>query len=354
MPKLKVKTILQGRLSYKLRSLVVWMGISIRVAARRIMGRPLVAQWSPSFEIANLFWRAQFNHAFALNDMAQGRAYFDSLYWQTGESPKIDIRPTSEGEPKGHWFIPQTRTHEATLLYFHGGGYSFYGATTREFIAMLAETLGLPIFAPDYRLTPEHPHPAQIDDALAAYRFLLGQGIEPSRLIVGGDSAGGHLMLMTLVKLRDLSLPQPAIGIGLSPWTDIGPRGTSLFSHDRYDLVQGYMTQTFATWLKGATGLTNADLSPIDQNLCGLAPLYLQAGGKEILVDMIRDFAKTAQAQGASVRLDVWEHMTHEFHSWGIYLPESHEALQRISKAIKSTLAVVPNIAFNPDGFASG
>jgi acetyl esterase/lipase len=354
MPKLKVRTILQGRLSHKLRSLVVWIGISARVAARRVVGKPLVPQWLPSFEIGNLFWRAQFNHAFSLKDMAQGRAYFDSLYWQIGEPPKVDVRPTLDGEPKGHWFIPHKRTFEATMLYFHGGGYSFYSVITRAFIAMLAEMLGLSIFAPDYRLTPEHPHPAQIDDALAAYRFLLGQGIEPSHLIVGGDSAGGHLMLMTIAKLRGLDLPQPAIGIGLSPWTDIRPSGASLFGNDRYDLVQGYMTQIFAAWLRGATGATDAELSPVDQDFRGLAPLYLQAGGKEILVDMIRDFSKTAQAQGASVRLDVWEHMTHEFHSMGIYLPESHEALQRIGEAIKSALTVVPSSAFNPDGFAAG
>ena len=353
MPKLKVKTILQGRLSHKLRSLAVWISISIRVTVRRITGRPLVAQWSPSFEIANLFWRAQLNHAFALNDMAQRRAYLDSLYWLAGEPPNVDIRSTSEGEPKGHWFIPHIRTHEATLLYFHGGGYSFYGATTREFIAMLAETLGLPIFAPDYRLTPEHPHPAQIDDALASYRFLLNQNVEPSRLIVGGDSAGGHLMLMTIAKLRDLGLPQPAIGIGICPWTDTRPSGESLFGNGCYDHLQGYMMQTFAAWLKGATGATDAALSPVDQDFHGLAPLYLQAGGKEILVDMIRDFAKVVEAQGASIRLDVWEHMTHEFQSWGIYLPESHEALQRIGEAIKSALAVAPNIAPNPNGYAA-
>jgi acetyl esterase/lipase len=314
------------------------MGIAVRVTARRAIGKPLVTQWSYLFEVNNLFWRAQFNHAFALNDIVQGRAYFDSLRWRVGEPPKVDVRPAAEDEPKGHWFIPHIRTHDATLLHFHGGGYSFYCAVTRDFLAMLADRLGLPIFAPDYRMTPEHPHPAQIDDALAAYRFLLAQGVEPSRLIVAGDSAGGNAMLMTIARLRDLGLPQPALGIGICPWTDTRPRGASLFGNDRYDLVQGYMTQVFAAWLKGVTGvssgITDAELSPIDQNFRGLAPLYLQAGGKEILVDMIRDFAKTAQAQGANVRLDVWEHMTHEFQYSGDFLPESQEALQRIGAAI--------------------
>jgi len=336
--KIRSKTILQGRLSHKLRSLALLTLLSARVTARRALGKALVTQWPLSFEIGMLFWRAQFNHAFTMNDFAQGRSYFDSLHWLIGSLPKVDVQATSKGEPRGHWFIPHTRSSEATMLHFHGGGYAFYAATTRTFIAMMADTLGVPIFSPDYRLTPENPHPAQIDDAMAAYRFLLDKGIEPSRLIMSGDSAGGHLMLMTIAKLRDMSLPQPAIGIGISPWTDPRPRGASLFGNDRYDLVQGYMTQVFADWLKGGTDATDTELSPIDQDLRGLAPLYLQAGGKEILVDQIRDFAKVAQTQGAIVRLDVWEHMTHEFQSLGETLPESYEALQRIDAAIRWAL----------------
>jgi len=338
MPKIHSKTILQGRFSHKLRSLALLMGLTARITARRALGKALVPQWPLSFEIGMLFWRTQFNRALAMDDFTQGRAYFDSLHWLIGQPPRVGVQATSQDEPRGHWFIPHTRSSEATILYFHGGGYAFYAATTRIFIAMLADTLGVPVFAPDYRLTPEHPHPAQIDDGLAAYRYLLNIGIEPSRLIVGGDSAGGHLMLMTISKLRGMGLPQPALGIGISPWTDTRPRGASLFGNDRYDLVQGYMTQIFAEWLKGKTGSTDAELSPIDQDFRGLAPLYLQAGGKEILVDMIRDFAKVTQTQGATIRLDVWEHMTHEFQILGESLPESHEALQRISAAIKWAL----------------
>ena len=338
MKKVESKTILQGRLGHKLRSLALLTRLSAYVTTRRALGKALVTQWPLSFEIGMLFWRTQFNRALAMKDFAQERAYFDSLYWLIGWPPKVDIQVTSNDGPRGHWFIPHTRTSEATMLYFHGGGYAFYAATTRTFITMMADILGISIFAPDYRLTPEHPHPAQIDDAMAAYRFLLNKGIEPSRLIVGGDSAGGHLMLMTIAKLRDMGLPQPVIGIGISPWTDTRSRGASLFGNDRYDLVQGYMTQVFADWLKGETGATDTELSPIDQDFRGLAPLYLQAGGKEILVDMIRDFAKVAQTQGAIVRLDVWEHMTHEFQSLGGTLPESHEALQRIDAAIRWAL----------------
>lgn len=328
------KPVLHGRFRHKVRSIATFALILAQVAARRLAGRPIVPEWTPIFEHATLFWRAQFNHAFALGDIAEGRAYFDSFYFAPDRLPAVDIRPARAGEPRGDWFIPHRRRSEATMLYFHGGGYSFYAAVSRQFIAMLAETLGVAIFAPDYRLTPEYPHPAQIDDGLAAYRFLLARGIAPGRLVVGGDSAGGHLALMLLAKLRDAGLPQPGLAVALSPWTDIGRRGASQFGHDRYDLVQGYMTLQFAAWLKGGQPYGDAELSPVGQDLRGLAPIYLQAGGKEILVDMIRDFAQTVRAQGGPVRLDVWEHMNHEFHAYGQDLPESAEALERIASAM--------------------
>ncbi|KFB68204.1 alpha/beta hydrolase [Candidatus Accumulibacter vicinus] len=152
--------------------------------------------------------------------------------------------------------------------------------------------------------------------------------------IDSGDSAGGHLALMALIRLHQAGLPKPALTLGLSPWTDVGRRGESQFGNDPYDLVQGYMTLQFANWLKGGQVLSDAELSPICQDFHDLGPIYLQAGGKEILVDMIRDFAATVAAQGGRVRLDVWTNMNHEFHAYGEYLPESRDALARLCEAI--------------------
>lgn len=256
--------------------------------------------------------------------------------------PKLAVEVVSSATPRGHWFIPETPTEGITLLYFHGGGYAFYLEVTRHFIALLAQALGIRIFAPDYRLTPEHPHPAQIDDGLAAYRYLLDQGHDPRRVIVCGDSAGGHLALMLLLKLRAERLPQPALAIGLSPWTDIGRRGESQFGNDRFDMVQGYQTIQYGKWLKGSSSIDNAELSPMFQDFRGLAPIYLQAGGKEVLVDMIREFARDLAQQGSSIRLDVWEHMTHEFHAYGSHLPESREALECLRKVIAWKLQSAP------------
>lgn len=326
------KTILKGSILHKMRSLGTLMKISTGVLLRRAICKPLVPEWSAMFEIGTLFWRHQFNHAFSLDDIKEGRAYMDSCY--SVLDPDLSIESCQNAEPKGEWFIPHSPKNDITMLYFHGGGYAFYLDVTRHFIALLAQTLGIRIFAANYRLTPEHPHPAQLDDGVAAYKFLLEQGHDPRRLIICGDSAGGHLVLMSLLRFREEGLPQPVLAVGLSPWTDIGRRGESQFGNDCYDMVQGYQTLQFATWLKGKANMTDTELSPIYYDYRDLAPIYLQAGGKEILVDMIRDFAKTLEKQGSRVRLDVWEHMTHEFHAYGNHLPESSEALECIRKCI--------------------
>jgi acetyl esterase/lipase len=140
---------------------------------------------------------------------------------------------------------------------------------------------------------------------------------------------------MSLVGLRQAGLPQPSLALALSPWTDIGRRGASQFGHDRYDMVQGYQTLQYGQWLKGNGPWSDDRLSPIAQDLRYLAPIYIQAGGKEILVDMIRDFAREAHKQGANIRLDVWPDMTHEFHAYGSTLPQSEQAMTALRTAIQ-------------------
>lgn len=332
------KTVTEGRFAHRARGLANLWIVFLQVVARRAIGKPLVREWPAVFEMATLFWRKQFRHALALSDIGEARAYFDSVHSLPDVMPEVDIVPSRAREPAGDWYIPRQCRGEATMLYFHGGGYSFYAQVSRLFIALLADWLGIRVFAADYRLTPEHPYPAQLDDGLAACRFLLDQGVPPEKLVIAGDSAGGHLALMTLVRLREAGLPQPALAVALSPWTDTGVRGASQFGNDRYDLVQGEMTLLFSRWFKGGQTLSDRDVSPIHQDLRGLAPIYLQAGGKEILADMIRDFAHEAARQGSAVRLDVWEHMNHEFHAYGDLIPESRQALDLIRQVIAWTV----------------
>jgi acetyl esterase/lipase len=269
--------------------------------------------------------------AFAFADINDGREFMDSLVFNPVRPSTTRTLPEPDG-PRGDWFEPEVIVPGRTLLYLHGGGYAFHAESHADMIRLIAEAVRARTFAADYRLAPEHPHPAQLEDALAAYRWLLERGADPKRLIVAGDSAGGHLSLMLMQELRRAGLPQPALVAGLCPWTDIGERGASFFGNDRTDWVQGFMALKYGEWYRGDTGLSREALSPIHGDYRGLAPIYLQAGGREVLVDQIREFADVVRAQGAAVQLDVWDEMTHDFQAYGDFLPESREALTRLGQ----------------------
>jgi epsilon-lactone hydrolase len=310
------------------------LSVTASVSMRRLFKGPLLPGWSWNLETANTFLQEQMKFAFTLPEPADAREYLDSLLFAPIDDPRVDVIPARPGEPRGDWFVPEDRVDGTTLLYLHGGGYAFYSHSHRPMIAVLANAAKARTFALDYRLTPEHSHPAQLEDALAAYRWLLDQGTDPARLVIAGDSAGGHLTLMTLLEIRKLELPLPAGGIGVCPWTHVGRCGRSLFGNDPYDWVQGAQAVTFGEWLRGKTGATVESLSPALTDLKGLPPLYVQAGDKEILHDMIQEFVAAARLQGADVVLDVWKNMTHDFQAYGSMLPESREALKRFGEVI--------------------
>lgn len=336
------RIVFKGRLGHIAASYAALCRISIGVWARRLLRRRLDPTWGALHEIGILFWRHQFTQALNMDDIAQARAYFDSLQTFTGEVRAVTTRPAAPDAPPGRWVLPKEQRRDSLLLYFHGGGYTFDAFTSDEFADLLAHETGARLFQADYRLTPEHPHPAQIRDAMAAYRHALSH-VPPQKLILIGDSAGGHLVLMSLLAARDAGLPQPALAVGLSPWTDIGARGDSLHANDRYDLVSGWMALRFGQYLSGGRlGEMRAELSPISHDFKGLAPLYLQGGGREVLIDMIREFATVQKRNGAGICLDVWPHMSHDFFGYGRTLPDSTEALERINGAIDAVCGGAP------------
>lgn len=315
----------------RLRSFLTLNRIAISTYARHIFGQKLDPTWSANLEIGVRFWRHQFTQAMRHPDIAVGRQILDSLVTETDDDYHVTRRDVAS--PKGHWIEPHRVESTATILYLHGGGYAFHGQVSHRFADMLAHRLGARVFAPDYRLTPEYPHPAQAQDALAAWQYLMEQ-TPAKRIVLIGDSAGGHMVLTLLQSLRDHGEEQPALCIGLCPWTDIGNRGDSLYGNDPYDLVQGWMALLFGKWLDPENIYGRAALSPISYDYKGLAPMYLQTGGREILRDMAKDFAEVQARNGADVMLDLWPDMPHDFQGYDTFTASSSHALARIRAAV--------------------
>lgn len=330
MPKIRFS----GPFALSLSSFMALNGIALRSYARHLFGRRIAPDWGVNMEIGILFWRRQFTRAMGMKDMARGRLLFDSV--QTDGPDQYDVTRQMDGA--GCWHRPLATDGGGVVLYLHGGGYSFHGAMSRRFADMLAHRLGLSVYAPDYRLTPEHPHPAQIDDALAAW-VKITRETPPDRVIVIGDSAGGHLMLSLLHRLKETGAAQPALGVGLCPWTDIGDQGASLHDNDRYDLVQGWMALRFGEWLDPDGVYGRSALSPIEWDFECCAPLYLQIGGRDILRDMCVAFAKKQAARGHPVMLDLWPDMPHDFQLYDSFQPSAVAALARLKEAVAQALS---------------
>lgn len=327
------RMIFDGPLMLRLASFATINRIAIATYLRHAVGRRMAADWDANFEIGVRFWRHQHSVAMRHPDKARGRLIYDSLQTLTDDIYEVDPQPCAT--PAGTWYRPKTILSKAVILHCHGGGYAFHGGISKRFAAMLAHRLGAEVFVPDYRLTPEHPHPAQAEDALSAWHYVAAQ-VPPERIVLCGDSAGGHMALMLLLALRDKGLPQPALCLGLSPWTDIGARGESLSGNDATDLVQGWMAVEFGRWLDPEGRFGRAALSPIAQDFSGLAPLYLQAGGREVLRDMIVAFAQVQAEKGARVRLDLWGDMPHDFQAYDTLKASSQAALAHLAQVVRA------------------
>lgn len=331
MPKLQFK----GPLKYQVSSFLTLNRALISTYARHLFGQKMEPSWDAKIEMGIRFWRHQFTKAMAQPDMTAGRALFNSLVTLTDDVYDVTVEECAQA--KGHWFHPASVTSKATLLYLHGGGYTFNGPISTRFASMLAHHTQARLFMPQYRMTPEHPHPAQAEDAFRAWQHLT-TSVPEDRIAVLGDSAGGHMALMLLQALKENGAAQPALCIGLCPWTDIGARGDSLFKNDQYDLVQGWMAVRFGEWLDPNGRFGRSALSPMSYDFSGLAPIYIQSGGREILHDMICDFAAVQSTHGADLMLDVWPDMPHNFQAYDSMKTSSSEALARIGTVVKASV----------------
>ena len=228
-----------------------------------------------------------------------------------------------------------------TFLYFHGGGYAIGSPVShRHLVAALAAASNTRAVAPDYRLAPEHPFPAAVDDALACYRGLLDAGTAPASMVLGGDSAGGGLTVAALLAIRDAGLPLPAAGVCISPWADLTGEAESYRTHaERDPLVFGEDIGRWGNAYLAGTDPRTPLASPLHADLSGLPPLLIQVGSEEVLLDDSRGLAERCEAAGVEATLEVWDDMIHVWHWFGEYLDEAAKAVARIAEFVRPRLA---------------
>jgi len=307
---------------------------------RRTLKGAQLPGWNWAIETGTEILRANLATAFAMPSVEESRRYLDSVVLSSPALSNVSITPLSNQTIRGSWFVPKTAKPSVTVLYFHGGGYSFYPKGHANLIALTTLATQSRTFALDYRLSPEYRFPAQLEDALGAYRWLLDSGTNPNELAVGGDSAGGNLALALLVAARDLKLPLPKLVFAFSPPTDFEApiesegRCTSLVRNEAYDWIERRMLFKWADWFCQPTQRRDPYVSPAYADLHDLPPVYIQAGCAEILYDSIAAFASRAKSQGANVVLESWPDMNHDFQIFGHQAPQSIKALRRLGEVI--------------------
>jgi acetyl esterase/lipase len=242
------------------------------------------------------------------------------------------VEPADVGGVLAEWVVAAGVNARRVLLYLHGGAYQIGSpATLRHMIALISAAAQARVLSVDYRLAPEHPFPAAVEDALTAYRFLLSDGADADDVAIAGDSAGGGLALATLVALRDAGDRLPAAAVAISPWTDLALTGESLRTRADVDVMikPAGMPETVATYLAGADP-RHPYASPLYADLHGLPPVLIHVGDAEVILDDSTRFAAKARAADVDVTLEVWPEMPHVWHAFAGLLPESDQAIERI------------------------
>jgi epsilon-lactone hydrolase len=261
----------------------------------------------------------------------------------TAEPREVDYLETEAGGVPAMWAAPKRSAADRVLLSMHGGGFisgSIY--SHRKMFGQLAKAAGTRALIFDYRLAPQHTHPAQVDDAVAVYRWLLDQGIEPGHIAFTGDSSGGGLCLTTQLRARQQGLPIPAAAMPFSPWVDMAVTGESYQANQNRDpFFSAESVRQFAGIFLGERGDPRDPLaSPLYADLTGLAPMYIQVGGDETLLDDARALAGQARRAGLDVRLDVFPGMLHTFQMAAGRAPEADDAMARMAAWVRPRLGL--------------
>jgi acetyl esterase/lipase len=282
--------------------------------------------------------------------VAELRAAFEMFPSLFPAAEDVQSERVDAGGVPAEWITVPESSAEATVYWLHGGGYVIGSISThRDLVSRIARAAGARALAPEYRLAPEHPFPAAVDDAVAAYRWLLKQGIDPARLIIGGDSAGGGLAVAALLSLIHGGDPLPAAAVLISPWLDLEGAGESMTSRADLDpMIQRDGLLKMAAMYHGETDARHPLVSPVHADLAGLPPMLVQVGDWETLLDDSRRLAERAQAAGVDVTLEVWDEMIHVWHFFAATAPESRRAIERVGRYIRERVTAAREAAQKP------
>jgi acetyl esterase/lipase len=246
-------------------------------------------------------------------------------------------RRVNAGGVTAEWVTAEGSADGRVVLYLHGGGYVIGSVQThRILMAGLSQASGARVLGLDYRLAPEHPFPAAVEDAISAYRWLLAEGYDPAGISVAGDSAGGGLTVAALVQIRYLGLPMPGAAVCISPWVDMEGIGESMETRSEADpMVKKDGLEFMARTYLGGSDSRAPLAAPLYADLRGLPPTLIQVGDAEVLLDDSTRLAGIAREAGVDVKMDVWDDMIHVWHLFAPILPEGRQALAQAGDFIK-------------------
>jgi monoterpene epsilon-lactone hydrolase len=253
-------------------------------------------------------------------EIAQMRLDADARGKAFGLPADVSVQKVNANGVKAEWLSTPDADPSSAILYLHGGGYVICSLEShRHLMAEVGRAAGTRTLAIDYRLAPEHPFPAPVEDTVAAYRYMLDSGLKPNRIALAGDSAGGGLVVGALLAIRQAGLPLPGCGWCISPWVDMEALGASFIDRAATDpTVQKATILMMAEWYLGGADPRHPHAAPVYGDLRGLPPLLIQVGAAETLLDDSLALTRKAGISDVPVDLQIWPEM---IHIWHIYFP---------------------------------
>ena len=267
----------------------------------------------------------------------ESRALYEKFVNQFPTDPEIVSERVNVGGVAAEWVWVSGASEDHTVIWLHGGGFVIGSTRTHRGISgLISRASGARVLCLDYRLSPEVPFPAPVEDSVAAYKWLLSNGADPKKIVFGGESAGGGLTVSVLVALRYIGEPSPAGGVCMSTWADLAHTGDSIKANAAVDpslTIEGL--EDFAQAYLGDRDRRAPLASPLYADVRGLPPLLFMVGSIEIIRDDSVRLVEKAKAAGVDATLEVWDDMPHNWHQFALVLPEGQQAVDRIGSFIR-------------------